>query len=73
MGGQEFDERGMMKKGIIVRILLLPGHVKEAKECVRYIWETYGDSVYLSLMNQYTPFRIPEEYKELDRKCTKRE
>ncbi len=73
VGGPEFDERGMMKKGIIVRILLLPGHVKEAKECVRYIWETYGDSVYLSLMNQYTPFRIPEEYKELDRKCTKRE
>ncbi len=73
VGTAEFDDRGIMKKGIIVRNLLLPGHVKESKECVRYIYETYGDSVYLSLMSQYTPFKIPEEYKEIDRKCTKRE
>ncbi len=73
VGTPEFDDRGIMKKGIIVRNLLLPGHVKESKECVRYIYETYGDSVYISLMSQYTPFKIPEEYKELDRKCTKRE
>ena len=73
VGEPEFDERGMMKKGIIVRNLLLPGHVKESKECIRYIYETYGDSVYISLMSQYTPYKIPEEYKELDRKCTKRE
>ncbi len=73
VGEPEFDRRGMMKKGIIVRNLLLPGHVKESKECIGYIYETYGDSVYISIMNQYTPFKIPEEYKELDRKCTKRE
>ncbi len=73
VGEAEFDERGMMKKGMIVRNLLLPGHVRESKECIRYIYETYGDSVYISLMSQYTPFRIPEEFKEIDRKCTKRE
>ena len=72
-GSATFDERGMMTKGMIVRNLLLPGHVKESKECVKYIYETYGDSVFISLMSQYTPFKIPKEYKELDRKCTKRE
>lgn len=73
VGEPVFDDRGMMKKGIIVRVLLLPGHVKEAKACVEYIYKTYGDSVFISLMNQYTPFNIPEEFKEIDRKCTKRE
>lgn len=72
-GAPEFDERGMMRKGIIVRQLLLPGHVKESKACVKYIYDTYKDNVYLSLMSQYTPFNIPEEYKEINRKCTKRE
>ncbi len=72
-GTPEFDERGMMKKGIIVRQLLLPGHVKESQACVKYIYETYKDDVYLSLMSQYTPFDIPEEYSEINRKCTKRE
>ena len=48
-------EDGIMQKGVIVRILLLPGHVAEAKLAVKYIYETYGDSVYISLMSQYTP------------------
>ncbi|MBQ5951644.1 MAG: radical SAM protein [Lachnospiraceae bacterium] len=50
-----FDDAGMMRRGVIVRHLLLPGHVHEAKEAVRWVHETFGDSVYLSLMNQYTP------------------
>lgn len=46
---------GIMKSGVIVRILLLPSHVAEAKLSLRYIFDTYGNNVYLSLMNQYTP------------------
>lgn len=72
-GKPEFDRRGMMKKGVIVRQLLLPGHVKESKACVEYLYETYGDDIYISLMSQYTPIDIPEEYSEINRKCTKRE
>lgn len=71
-----FDEDGMMQKGVIVRHLLLPGHKKNARDVIRYIYETYGDRVYISLMNQYTPFdRLKEkpEYRELCRKVTKRE
>ena len=46
-----------MKSGVIVRVLLLPGHLAEAKLSVKYLYETYGDSIYISLMNQYTPIR----------------
>ena len=75
-GESVFDENGMMQKGTIVRHLLLPGHKKNAKNVIRYVYETYGDKVYVSLMNQYTPFERLKgnpAYKELCRKVTKRE
>ncbi|MCI8465751.1 MAG: radical SAM protein [Lachnospiraceae bacterium] len=73
-GETVFDGDGIMKKGVIVRHLLLPGHLKHAKAVIKYVYETYGDQVYLSLMNQYTPFsRTNEEFPELSRKVTRRE
>lgn len=48
-------EDGLMKRGVVVRILLLPGHLAEAKLSLKYLYSTYGDSIYISLMNQYTP------------------
>lgn len=71
-----FDENGMLRRGVIVRHLLLPGHKKNAKDVIRYVHETYGDSVILSIMNQYTPVSgIAErtDCKELYRKVTRRE
>lgn len=75
-GEPVFDEKKMMRRGTIVRHLLLPGHKKNAKAVLLYVYETYGDKVYISLMNQYTPFERLKgnpEYKELCRKVTKRE
>lgn len=75
-GEPVFDVHGMMQKGVIVRHLLLPGHKKNAREVIRYIHDTYGERVYLSLMNQYTPFeRLKDRTgcEELCRKVTKRE
>lgn len=69
----EFDDAGMMKKGVIVRHLLLPGYLKEAKKIVKYIYETYQEQVYLSLMNQYTPLPQVEKFPELMRKVTEKE
>ena len=54
-GTPVFDENGIMQRGVIVRILLLPGHLAEAKLNLSYLYKKYGDSVYLSLMSQYTP------------------
>ncbi|MBO4346946.1 MAG: radical SAM protein [Lachnospiraceae bacterium] len=79
VGANEFDENGLMKKGVIVRHLLLPLGVNNAKEVVSYLYETYGDSIYISLMNQYTPMenetlkKAGEKYPELLRRVTKRE
>lgn len=50
-----FNKEGMMTAGVIVRHLLLPGHVREAKRVVQYLHETYGNQIYISMMNQYTP------------------
>lgn len=75
-GRPVFDEDGMMRSGVIVRHLLLPAHKKNAKKVIHYVYETYGDDVYISLMNQYTPFerlKDNENCKELCRKVTKRE
>ncbi len=69
-----FDENGLMRRGVIVRHLLLPGHLRNARAVVRYVHETYGDRVFLSLMNQYTPMPdIEKEYPELARRVTARE
>lgn len=55
---------------VIVRILLLPGHVGEACENVRHVAEAYGDAVTLSLMSQYTPVRTFSHHPELSRRVT---
>lgn len=72
-GEPVFDAQGMMQQGVIVRHLLLPNHLKNGKEVVRYVYETYGNQVYLSLMNQYTPLPQMADIPELNRKVTKRE
>lgn len=64
-------EQGIMRSGVIVRILLLPAHVAEAKLSLKRLYDTYGDSIYVSLMNQYTP--MPGMSSPLDRKVTKSE
>ena len=68
-----FDERGMMKKGVIVRHLLLPGHVRDSKAVLKYLYETYQDQIYISIMSQYTPMPQMSAYPELNRRVTRRE
>lgn len=73
-GEAKFDENGIMQSGVIVRHLLLPGHVRNARAVVKYVYETYGNQLYLSLMNQYTPLpQVKKEFPELDRRVTERE
>ncbi len=73
VGMPEFDERGMMKKGVIVRHLLLPGHVRNSKKVLEYLYGTYGAQIYISLMNQYTPMPAMKDDPQLSRKVTDRE
>lgn len=62
----------LIQKGVIVRQLLLPGQLLDAKKIVRYLYETYGNQIYISLMSQYTPLAHVEKYPELNRKVDKK-
>ena len=74
VGSPDVDEiTGLMKKGVIVRHLVLPGHVRDSKKVIRYLYETYGDQIMISIMNQYTPMPQVAEDSLLKRKVTKRE
>ena len=68
-----FDENGLLQKGVLARILVLPGHVKEAIAVLRYLAETYQDGILISLMSQYTPMPAAADHPDLSRKLTKRE
>ena len=73
-GEAVLDERGMMRRGVIVRHLILPGHTKEAIAVLQKLYATYGNTICYSIMNQYTPLPyVAKEYPELNRRLTKRE
>lgn len=72
-GEAVFGADGMLVKGTLVRNLLLPGHLDNSKKVVEYLVNTYGNRIYISLMNQFTPVRRIEKYPELNRRVTKRE
>lgn len=69
-----FDEvTGNMIKGVIVRHLVLPGHTKDSMEILKYLYDTYKNQIYVSIMNQYTPVIQQDEYPNLNRMVTGRE
>ena len=59
-------EDGLLKKGLVVRILLLPGGVEDCKKILKYLYSKYQDNIYMSIMNQYTPIE-KYKYQELNR------
>lgn len=66
------DATGLIQKGVIVRQLLLPGHVNDAKAVLKYLYDTYHDHVYISMMSQFTSIAL-KDYPEINRTVTKRE
>ena len=66
------DATGLIQKGVIVRQLLLPGHVNDAKAIFKYLHDTYQDSIYISMMSQFTPIAL-KDYPEINRTVTRRE
>lgn len=74
VGTPVFDEKtGNMIKGLIVRHLVLPGHTKDSMEILKYLYATYKNQIYVSIMNQYTPVIFQDKYPNLNRRVTKRE
>lgn len=73
VGEPSFEKRDMMTKGVIVRHLVLPGHLKESKGIIKYLHDTYGNKIFISIMNQYTPMDSIKKYPELNRRITEEE
>lgn len=71
--GKPQFEGEMLKKGVVVRHLCLPGEKKDTENIIRYVFETYGENVVLSIMSQYTPMTDCSDIKNLCRKLTKKE
>ena len=68
-----FDDDGVIQKGTVVRVLVLPGLAEEAKSIIEYLYSTYGDDIFISIMSQYTPCTNLEKYPEINRKLTQQE
>ena len=69
VGGLQVSEDGLLKKGLIVRVLILPDHIEDAKNIINYLYKTFGDSIIISIMNQFTPVNKCK-YDNLNRKVT---
>ena len=67
-----FDNNGIIKKGVIVRHLMLPTHKEDTKKILDYLYKTYHDDIYISIMNQYTPPKNIK-YNELKNPLTKKD
>lgn len=73
VGEPIFDDFGILQKGMVVRHLVLPGSVDDSKQIIQYLFDTFGHSIYISIMNQYTPVREFEDFPELNRTLTAEE
>lgn len=67
VGEAKFDENGLIQKGVIIRHLMLPGLLFDSKKIIDYIYKTYGDSIYISIMNQYTPMYNAKNFPEINK------
>lgn len=73
VGSPVLDASGIIRQGLIIRHLILPGHVKESINVLNWISENLPKSVYISLMSQYTPYYCAYEYPEINRPITRYE
>lgn len=68
VGEPVFVENEILKKGVIVRHLTLPGYLEDSKRIIKYLFETYGDKIFISILNQYTPLENVVKYPEINRR-----
>ena len=73
VGPPVFAPDGMLSRGVVVRHLALPHQIGDSKKVLRHLLDTFGDRIYISLMNQYTPVAGLEQFPELQRPLTKSE
>lgn len=73
VGKPEFDENGLIKKGTIIRHLILPGHIQNSKHILKWLKDNVGNKAYISVMAQYFPTYKAKEDKYLNKKLSNKE
>ena len=73
VGAPKLDERGIIKKGLMIRHLVLPNNIENSKKVLKWIKENIDENVYIDIMAQYFPTYKAKESLELNRKLTKEE
>lgn len=68
-----YDEKGILKRGVVVRHMCLPGRTQESKEILGYLYDKYVNNICVSIMNQYTPMENVKEDRLLKRKLSEYE
>ena len=73
-GTYEIGSDGVLKKGVLIRHLILPGNLENTKGVLRYVAETFAPGqVLFSLMRQYVPWGRASEFPEINRRLTEEE
>lgn len=72
VGEFKINSKGLIEKGVIIRHLMLPGLLFDSKKIIDYVYNTFGNSVYLSIMNQYTPMPQINKHTELNKPLNKK-
>lgn len=73
-GDFRFDEAGMLQSGVLVRHMVLPGHVENTLDCIDRLYAVFTqENILFSLMSQYTPPKEPLPFPELNRRLTPEE
>ena len=70
VGENKFDSSGMMTRGVIVRHLILPNYRRDSMKILDWLYQNFGDKIFISLMNQYTPLFRAGEFKKINRRLT---
>lgn len=74
VGPVQYDERGLLKKGLVLRHMVMPGGVEDSAAVLRWAAKHLPlDDILISIMSQYTPFHRSEEFPEIHRRLTEEE
>lgn len=73
VGAPVLDEKGIIKKGLIIRHLILPNHINNSKQVLKWISSNIDNNAYVSIMMQYFPTYLAQKDDLLNRKLTKEE
>ena len=73
VGAPQFNEKGVMKKGVMIRHLVLPNHVENSKKVLKWLKNNLSSDIYISVMAQYFPTYEAKKVENLNRKVTKEE